>query len=61
MNWKNIIQDLVDSGMTRSEIARSCGVSSARITNLMKGGSTVAYEVGDRLVSMWKLRVKNAA
>lgn len=61
MDWKKLIQDLSDAGFSQRKIASHIGVSQARVAVIAKGGTTVSYEVGDKLIALWKVKVKYAA
>ncbi len=63
MNWKQIIQDMQDRGLTLDAIADKCGFASRGALFDLKTGSsaTCSYERGVRLVEMhrrYKRRVK---
>lgn len=56
MNWTKIIQDLLDSGMSELEIANSCGIKQPTLNALKSGKSkSTRYEIGDKLISLWKV------
>lgn len=40
MNWKNLIAQLQDAGLTQTEIASKCGTSQGTIGDLAAGRST---------------------
>ena len=62
MDWKNLIQDLRDSGLTQNEIADKAGCSQAYISDLSNGkrGKSVSYEIGTRLRDLHKSTVRKA-
>ena len=57
MDWKNIIAELINEGLRQTEIAQTAGVSQAVISDLLHGKQrTVAWEIGERLLALHKLR-----
>jgi len=50
MNWKNLIADLMDSGMTQAEIADACLTSQGHISDLYRGARLQpGWALGDRI------------
>lgn len=59
MNWKNLITDLVASGMTQVQIAEKAGCRQASISDLYTGKtSQPSYAIGAALVAMHKKAVR---
>jgi transcriptional regulator with XRE-family HTH domain len=56
MNWKTLIQDLKDRGLTQEEIAAHVGCSQNYVSDLYNGkrGQALSYELGQRLVALHK-------
>jgi Predicted transcriptional regulator with C-terminal CBS domains len=56
MNWKTIIQDLKDRGLTQEEIASRVGCSQNYVSDLYNGkrGQALSYSLGQRLVTLHK-------
>ena len=53
MDWKKLIQDLIDAGMTQVEIAAECEVAQSSVSALASGKSnSPRYEFGVRLESL---------
>ena len=52
-----IIQDLINCGMSEFEIAKFCGITQPTLNALKSGKSkSTRYEIGDKLVSLWKVK-----
>lgn len=50
MDWKTIISDLVEVGMTQEQIADKCGCAQSTISDLATGATaTPRYHIGDAL------------
>jgi transcriptional regulator with XRE-family HTH domain len=50
MDWKNIIHELQESGMTQQEIADACNTGQSHISSLANGKRhEPRYSLGDRL------------
>lgn len=55
MNWKNLIADLIASGMTQVQIATKAGCSQASISELQTGKTAQPnYAIGSALVALHK-------
>jgi len=62
MNWKKIIQDIVDSGMSEKDIAEIAHTTQPTINRIKSGFvSEPRYEVGAILVKLHSERFKKAA
>jgi transcriptional regulator with XRE-family HTH domain len=60
MNWKNIIQDLINSGMTQGQIAKLCGGWQGQISGLLNGKrQEVHYALGKSLVELHAARCES--
>lgn len=56
-NWKQLVTDLVASGMTQSAIALHVGLSQGAISHLVTGAQkSLAYAKGKRLVDLHRER-----
>lgn len=51
MTLQNLVQTLIDSGLSEAEIARRIGVSQPTV-NRIKGGTDPAYTTGKRLEAL---------
>lgn len=61
MNWKNIIQDLIDAGMTQSAIGNAIGISQASVSDLLTGkAKSTYYEAGELLVKLHRKVMRRA-
>lgn len=60
--WREIIDSLMRSGMTQHQIAASCGISQAHVSDLMNGrrGKRLSFEIGERLRALHAERVPDA-
>jgi transcriptional regulator with XRE-family HTH domain len=57
MDWKSLIQGLIDAGMTQVQIAAECGVRQSSVSDLFRGKSTRPnYEFGRKLEALHALR-----
>lgn len=58
MNWQKIVSEILDSGMTQTELAKQVHCSQNLISNLLTGvrGKRVSYEIGASLVAEHKKR-----
>ena len=51
MNWKAVVQDMLDSGMTQTGVARQVDMSVAWVHAILKGRvSSVSWEAGQALL-----------
>lgn len=59
MNWTNLIQDLLDSGMTQMGIAEACKTGQSHISCLYRGERKCPnYDLGVSLVSLHKRKIR---
>lgn len=60
MNWKQTIQDLLDAGMSQTEIARLCKCGRSTINELLHKDSPHGprFELGQRLQKLHQRKVK---
>ena len=62
MNWKTLIQDLLNTGRTQAEIAAKIGVSQPSIVDLLQSKTkSVRWEVGNELIKFHKKVMRKAA
>jgi transcriptional regulator with XRE-family HTH domain len=62
MDWKNIIHELQESGMTQQEIADACNTGQSHISSLANGKRhEPRYSLGDRLRKLHAQRCKAGA
>lgn len=62
MDWKKVIADLLDSGMTQVQIAAKCGVSQSSVSDLYRGASKKpSFEFGSKLMELHKPRRRRQA
>lgn len=55
MDWKKIIQDLTNSGLTQAQIAESCNTGQSHISALSKGvRKSPNWQLGESLINMHK-------
>lgn len=60
MDWKKIISDLVQAGLTQKEIGDKAGLKQASVSDLMNGNQkTVKWETGETLLAMHRLHCVN--
>lgn len=61
MNWTNLIQDLLDAGMTQAEIAEKCDTGQSHISCLYRGERKCPnYDLGEALVALHKRVMRRA-
>jgi transcriptional regulator with XRE-family HTH domain len=59
MDWPNIIQDLIDSGMTQSEIAESCDTGQSHVSALLRGDrKNPNWPLGQRILDLHTMRTR---
>ena len=58
MNFQTIINELVEVGMTHTEIARNVGVTQGRIWQLANRGGSVSYDLGARIVDLYNTKTQ---
>lgn len=62
MNWKKLIQDLMDAGVTQAVIADKCGTSQGYISGLYRGDrKSPNYELGSKLVALHSIEARVSA
>jgi len=62
MNWKNIIQDLIDNGYSQKAIGETSGLSQASVSDLYVGKTkSTYYEAGVKLIALHKRVMRKAA
>ena len=55
MDWKTLIQKLIDMGMTQQQIAAHCGVSQSSISDLASGNAKKPrFDTGAAIVELAK-------
>lgn len=57
MDWKKLIAELAESGLTQSQIAEACGTTQSTVSDLARldeRGCT--FELGSKLVALHKAR-----
>lgn len=63
MNWKKIIQDLIETGHTFNGLGRKVGITGAGVRALtINAGQSPRWETGDALIALHKkaMRKKGA-
>lgn len=63
MNWKALIQEILESGMTQAEVAKLIGCGQSYVSDLANGkrGKSMSYEIGARLIQLHKRMKRKAA
>ncbi len=65
MNWKTLIQELLDNGMTQVQIADEIGVKQPTISGILKSDGTgdMRWQNGERLrmLHLQRIGLKRAA
>jgi transcriptional regulator with XRE-family HTH domain len=62
MNWPDIIQDLIDSGMTQNEIAEACETGQSHVSGLLRGErKNPNWPLGQRLLDVHAKRCGQAS
>lgn len=57
MDWKNIIRQLIESGMKQQQIADAVGANQSVISDLANGNTTnPRYSTGAKLIALHKRR-----
>lgn len=55
MDWKALIQRLIDAGMTQAQIAEKCGASQAAVSDLFRGETaSPRFDFGMKLQQLAK-------
>lgn len=60
MNWQSIVSDLTSWGLTQVQIAKKCGCTQSRISDLARDGGTVSYELGVALAALHKSEARKS-
>lgn len=59
MNWQSILSDLTSWGLTQVQIAKKCGCTQSRISELARNGdTTVSYQLGVSLAALHKAEAR---
>lgn len=59
MNWQSILSDLTDWGLTQVQIAKKCGCTQSRISDLARNtDTTVSYQLGANLAALHKAEAR---
>lgn len=58
MNWQSIVSDLIAWNLTQVQIAKKCGCTQSRISDLVRDGGTVSYQLGVALVALHKAEAR---
>ena len=59
MNWTEIIQDLINFGLTQSEIAQKCGTGQSYISSLLGGDRrSPNWQLGDSLIRLHRRQTR---
>lgn len=62
MNWKKLIQDLLDEGMTQVAIADEIGLKQPSIVDILQEKTkSVRWETGNKLIALHKRVMRKAA
>lgn len=62
MDWKKLIAELSDAGVTQAEIAAECGVAQSTISDLHRGASkSPSFDLGSSLVALHTAKVGRPA
>ncbi|MBL8506024.1 MAG: helix-turn-helix domain-containing protein [Methylobacillus glycogenes] len=60
MNWKKLIQELSEAGVTQVEMAKHCDCGQSTISEISRGLiKNPAYGIGVKLVELHKSKVLN--
>jgi len=54
MNWQSILSDLASWGLTQVQIAKKCGCTQSRISDLAREGGEVSYGLGVAIAALHK-------
>lgn len=61
MDWKQVISELISSGLTQCEIAKAAGVAQSAISELYTGKTTEPrYSTGLRLMQLRRRKPKKS-
>lgn len=59
MNWSAILLDLTNWGLTQVQIAKKCGCTQSRISDLARNDDTsVSYQLGAALAALHKAEAR---
>lgn len=58
MDWKRLISELMEAGVTQTKLAELCGTSQSTISDLRRGASeSPSWMLGDRLLELHRKTV----
>jgi hypothetical protein len=61
MNWKKLLQDLLDLNMTQAAIGAAIGLKQPSIAGLLKGDTQdVLWNTGNKLIDLHKRAMRKA-
>jgi transcriptional regulator with XRE-family HTH domain len=53
MDWKGLIAELAEAGLTQVQVAAECGVAQSTISDLHRGETkSPSFELGQKLVAL---------
>lgn len=59
MNWQSIVSDLIAWDLTQAQIAKKCGCTQSRISDLARNAdTTVSYQLGVSLAALHKAEAR---
>lgn len=60
MDWKKLIQDLLDQGMSQAEIADGIGIKQPSLNEILNSDTRtdVRWRTGDKLIALHKRVMK---
>lgn len=59
MNWKALIRDLIETGLTQQQIAQACGTGQSHISALARGSrKSPGWELGERILRLHAERLR---
>lgn len=63
MDWKKIVRELIESGMTQGEISSRTGISQSQISFLLNGkrGDRLAWGCGEALLKLHRKVMRQQA
>jgi len=59
MNWKKLLSELNEMGMTQAVIAKECGCGQSTISELLRGITiSPTFDLGNKLINLHVQKIK---
>jgi predicted transcriptional regulator len=61
MDWKKLVVELMEAGVTQTQIAEECGVAQATVSDLSRVTRQPSFDFGTKLIALHRRLVAEPA